>query len=51
MEPLPSLGNLLRELENLSALGSRPWLLAPAGLLLIIVSCFHIVLSKEEPLA
>ncbi len=50
-EPLPSLGNLLREMENLSALRTSPWVLAPAGLLLAIVSCFHIVLSKGEGLA
>jgi len=50
-EPLPSLGNLLRELEHLEALASCPWLLAPACLLLVVVSCFQIVLSKEEPLA
>ncbi|MFN7996114.1 MAG: ABC transporter permease [Bryobacteraceae bacterium] len=50
-EPLPSLGSLLREMENLPALASSPWLLAPASLLLIIVSCLHIVISKQESLA
>jgi ABC-type dipeptide/oligopeptide/nickel transport system permease subunit len=47
-EPLPSLGNLLRELENLSALRTQPWLLAPAFLLLVVVSCFQAVLSNQE---
>jgi ABC-type dipeptide/oligopeptide/nickel transport system permease subunit len=50
-EPLPSLGALLREMEDLSALRSSPWLLAPAGLLLVIVSSLHVVLSKGEPVA
>jgi len=47
-EPLPSLGSLLREMENLPALASSPWLLAPAVLLLLVMSCFQVVFSKGE---
>ena len=47
-EPVPSWGNLLRELENYSAVLANPWLLAPVGLLLIVVSCFQMILSGEE---
>lgn len=47
-EPLPSWGNLLRELENYSAVPHRPWMLAPPALLVLVVSCFHLILSAEE---
>lgn len=47
-EPLPSWGNLLRELENYSAVPHSPWMLAPLGLLVLVVSCFHLILSAEE---
>ncbi len=47
-EPLPSWGNLLRELENYSAVPHSPWLLAPLALLVMVVSCFHLILSGEE---
>ncbi len=47
-EPLPSWGNLLRELENYSAVKANPCLLAPLVLLVIVVSCFQLVLSEKE---
>lgn len=47
-EPLPSLGGLLRELENVSAIPSHPLVLAPAGLLFLIVLCFHLLVSADE---
>ena len=50
-EPLPSWGNLLRELGNDTAILSSPWSLAPAGLLLLIMICFQIALSHQEDLA
>jgi len=50
-EPLPSLGSLLREMENLHLLASSPWILAPVALLLVVVSCFQIMVSKEGHLA
>ena len=47
-EPLPSWGNLLRELENYGALSHRPWLWAPLISLLVVVSLFQFILSGEE---
>ena len=50
-EPLPSWGNLLRELENYPAVLDNPWMLAPAGLLVLVVSCFHLVFPCQESLS
>jgi peptide/nickel transport system permease protein len=50
-EPLPSLGNMLCELENYSQVRSNPWMLAPLILLALVVGCFQIILSKEESLS
>lgn len=47
-EPLPSWGGLLRELENVSALSTQPWLFAPLLLLVATVSCFHLAFEKED---
>jgi peptide/nickel transport system permease protein len=47
-EPLPSLGSLLRELEGFSAISGQPWQFVPLILFVIVVSSFHLVLSKEE---
>ena len=47
-EPLPSLGGMLRELENVSGLSSHPLALAPAALLFVLVSCFHVLVSADE---
>ena len=47
-EPLPSWGNLLRELENYTALAHRPWLWAPLISLVLVVSLFQFILSGEE---
>ncbi len=47
-EPMPSWGNLLRELENFHAVSVNPWVLAPAVLLVTVVGCFHILLSGKE---
>lgn len=47
-EPLPSWGNLLRELENYAALRGHLWLWAPLVLLLVVMSCFQVVLSVED---
>jgi len=48
MEPLPSWGVLLKELENVSAISGHPWILAPAALLLAVVSSLHLVLARKE---
>jgi ABC-type dipeptide/oligopeptide/nickel transport system permease subunit len=47
-EPLPSWGNLLRELENYSALAGSPWLWAPLLSLFIVVSLFQFALGEGE---
>ena len=47
-EPLPSLGGMLRELENVSALPAHPLALAPAAVLFVLVSCFHLLVSADE---
>ena len=47
-EPMPSWGNLLRALENWSALQANPWRVAPLLLLLIVVSCFQLILPRED---
>jgi ABC-type dipeptide/oligopeptide/nickel transport system permease subunit len=47
MEPLPSWGNLLRELEG-GGIASQPWLLAPAILLAAVVGSFQAILQRED---
>jgi peptide/nickel transport system permease protein len=47
-EPLPSWGAMLRELENYSAVLQNPWMLAPALLLVVVVSCLQLLLRTEE---
>lgn len=47
-EPLPSWGALLRELENYSAVLQNPWMLAPAVLLVAVVSCLQLLLRTED---
>jgi ABC-type dipeptide/oligopeptide/nickel transport system permease subunit len=47
-EPLPSWGAMLRELENYSAILQNPWMLAPAILLVVVVSCLQLLLRTEE---
>lgn len=47
-EPLPSWGGLLRELENFQAVRANPWMLAPAGLLVAVVSSLQILMSSRE---
>jgi len=49
-EPLPSWGAMLRELENYSAVLQNPWMLAPAVLLVVVVSCLQLLLGTEESL-
>lgn len=47
-EPLPSWGSMLRELENYQAVLANPWMLAPVALLIMVVSCFQLVLGTRE---
>jgi peptide/nickel transport system permease protein len=47
-EPLPSWGNLLRDLANPAAVTTNPWILAPLIVLAVVVSCFQLVLPHKE---
>ena len=50
-EPLPSLGNLLRGLETQAAGWQHPfaqyWLFAPVFLLVVVLSCLHVLFPSE----
>jgi peptide/nickel transport system permease protein len=47
-EPLPSLGNLVAELRDYERIPEAPWILAPAALLISILTSLHVVLSEGE---
>ena len=47
VEPLPSWGSILRELES-GGVASQPWLLAPAILLAAVVGSFQLVMPRED---
>lgn len=47
-EPLPSWGSLLRELEGLSHLPGEVWKLVPLFLLMLVVTSFQLLLTREE---
>jgi peptide/nickel transport system permease protein len=51
MEPLPSWGNLLKGLEDFSAVRANPWMLSPLLLLVLVVICFQLILPAEGELA
>jgi peptide/nickel transport system permease protein len=40
-EPVPSLGNMLAELQNYRRIPEQPWILVPAGLLILVVASLH----------
>lgn len=46
-EPLPSWGTMLLELENYQAVLRSPWMLVPVVSLVVLMSCFQIVLRRE----
>ena len=50
-EPLPSWGSLLRELEGLVSVGEEPWKFVPLILLVVVVTSFQLVLSKQDEVA
>jgi ABC-type dipeptide/oligopeptide/nickel transport system permease subunit len=47
-EPLPSLGSLLREMQDMVMLRPEPWRFAPILVLVVIVSCFQVLLNRQE---
>ncbi len=50
-EPMPSWGSLLKELEGLVSVGEEPWKFVPLALLIVVVTSFQLVLSKQEEAA
>jgi len=51
VEPMPSWGSLLKELEGLVSVGEEPWKFVPLVLLIVVVTSFQLVLSKQEEAA
>ena len=51
IEPMPSWGNLLRGLENVSALTANPWRITPLVLIVVVVVCLQFLLPSQEDLA
>jgi peptide/nickel transport system permease protein len=47
-EPLPSWGNLLAELEHPGRVQENPWILAPLGLLVVVMICLEILQPSRE---
>lgn len=41
-EPLPSWGNLLAELQHPDRIHDNPWILAPLGLLMLVMMCLEV---------
>ena len=50
-EPMPSWGSLLKELEGLVSVGEEPWKFVPLILLVIVVTSFQILLSRQQEVA
>jgi ABC-type dipeptide/oligopeptide/nickel transport system permease subunit len=45
---MPSWGSLLKELEGLVSVGEEPWKFVPLVLLVVVVTSFQLVLSKQD---
>ena len=50
-EPMPSWGSLLKELEGLVSVGEEPWKFVPLILLVVVVTSFQLLLSRQEEIA
>jgi peptide/nickel transport system permease protein len=50
-EPMPSWGSLLKELEGLISVGTEPWKFVSLIVLVLVVTSFQILLSKQEEVA
>jgi peptide/nickel transport system permease protein len=46
-EPMPSWGSLLKELEGLVSVGEEPWKFVPLILLVVVVTSFQFLLSRQ----
>ena len=47
-EPLPSLGNLIHDLENMGAVKQAPWLLAPLAVLVLVLLLLHAATNQKR---
>ena len=47
-EPMPSLGGMLRELENYNAILDKPWMLAPVCVLVALIAAMHALAQGRE---
>lgn len=47
-EPMPSWGSLLKELEGMMSVGEEPWKFVPLLLLVLVVTSFQMLLSRQE---
>lgn len=47
-EPMPSLGNMLAELQDYQRIPESPWILAPAVVLVLIVASLHLAVSPKR---
>ena len=50
-EPMPSWGSLLKELEGLVSVGEEPWKFVQLILLVVVVTSFQLLLSRQEEVA
>ena len=50
-EPMPSWGSLLKELEGIVSVGEEPWKFVPLILLVVVVTSFQLLLSRQEEVA
>jgi ABC-type dipeptide/oligopeptide/nickel transport system permease subunit len=48
---MPSWGSLLKELEGLVSVGEEPWKFVPLILLVVVVTSFQFLLSRQEEIA
>jgi peptide/nickel transport system permease protein len=47
-EPMPSLGNMLAELQNYDRIPEAPWMLIPAILLLGVITSLHLAIAEVK---
>jgi peptide/nickel transport system permease protein len=47
-EPMPSLGSMLSELQNYDRIPDAPWILAPAIMLLGVITSLHLALAEVK---
>jgi len=50
LEPMPSLGNLLKGLQDFQSVSANPWRLAPLAVVVVVLFCLQLVLPTEEDL-